>query len=141
MRTHTFSYDQGNPPPGTIAIAASLFAERTSGGVSLQELALDVERLAASSAELALKLHDIMAATLGSALQEGLKIRFDQRLAASSLQFYDLRLIPAIRGNQPSGVSDIHFRSDLSGIQPEALETLIGRDGTLADFFPDLEAA
>ena len=74
IRAHSFSYEQCNPPPGTIAVAASLFVERAAGGVSLRELVLEVERLAGSSTELVLKLHDIVTGTLGNALPEALGI-------------------------------------------------------------------
>ena len=137
LRNHSFSYDQCNPPSGTIAIVASLFAERTGDGTSLGELVRDIERATASNTELVLKLHDIVAGTLGASLQEALAIRFDQRLAAGSLQFYDLRAVPAIRGNAPVGVSDIHFRSDLSICSAVSVPALIDRDPMLGELVPD----
>lgn len=141
IRAHNFSYEQCNPPPGTIAIAASLFVERAAGGVSLRELVLEVERLVGSSTELVLKLHDIVTATLGNALPEALGIRFDRRLATSSLQFYDLKAIPAIRGDLPAGVGDVHFRSDLSSATTIPIAGLIAREPGIADFLPDPGAA
>ena len=38
VRVHTFSYEQCNPPPGTIAVVGSLFAERASGGMALRSI-------------------------------------------------------------------------------------------------------
>jgi hypothetical protein len=136
LRAHTFSHDQCNPPPGTLAIVASLFLERSASGVSLRELIRVVETLIAEYSELVMKLHDVVTETLGNALQEALSIRFDERLAASSLHYYDLRSIPAIRGEPPAGVSDIHFRSDLSGVATVTVEALIERELGLADFLP-----
>jgi hypothetical protein len=137
IRAHSFSYEQCNPPTGTTAIAASLFVERLAGGVSLRELILEVERLAGSSTELVMKLHDIVAGTLGNSLPEALSIRFDRRLAASSLQFYDLNAIPAIRGDLPAGVRDVHFRSDLSAAAAISIAGLIAAEPGIADFLPD----
>ena len=140
IRAHSFSYEQCNPPPGTIAVAASLFVERMAGGVSLRELVQEVERLGGTSTELVMKLHDVVASTLGSALPEALSIRFDRRLAASSLQFYDLKAIPAIRGDLPAGVGDVCFRSDLSGEATIPIASLIAGEPGIADFLPDKEA-
>ena len=62
VRSHNFSFEQCNPPPGTIGVAASLFVERAAGGISLRELIAEIERLSASSSELVMKLHTIVAA-------------------------------------------------------------------------------
>lgn len=55
-------------------------------------------------------MQQAVAETLPSAMEA----RFDDRLARSSLQFYDLTTVPAVRGGVPPEVSKIHFRSDLS---------------------------
>lgn len=137
QRIHTFSYDQCNPPSGTTAIAASFFVEQAAGGISLQEIVREVEGLVATNTELVLKLHDTVAETLGRSLREALSIRFDQRLSASSLQFFDLRSVPAIRSEPPPGVSDIHFRSDLSSTPQADLRALLEREPSLANFLPE----
>jgi hypothetical protein len=138
QRIHTFSYEQCNPPSGTIAFTASLFVERVGGGLSLRELIREIEALVATNADLLFKLHNTTAETLGSALQEALSIRFDLRIAASSLQFYDLRAIPALRDEPPAGVSDIHFRSDLTNARQAEMEKLVEQHPTLAEFLPDI---
>ena len=76
-----------------------------------------IETCLAADAGLVLKLHETVAATLGTNLQDGLSRRFDMRVADSSLQFFSLEEVPAIRGPLPVGVSQIHFRSDLSAVQ------------------------
>jgi hypothetical protein len=136
VRAHTFSFDQCNPPSGTLAVAASLFVERASGGISLQELVTEIEHLCASSLEPVVRLHDVISETLGSSLPEALTARFDRRLAESSLQFYDVQDIPAIRGEPPPGVTDIHFRSDLSMVRPSVVEDLAQRNPTILEFLP-----
>jgi hypothetical protein len=136
VRAHSFSYEQCNPPPGTVALVASFFVERSASGLSLQELVRSIEALAGNDSDLVMKLHDIVAETLGNALQEALGIQFDAKLAASSLHFYDLRAIPAIRGDPPAAVSDIHFRSDLSGTPIIVTELLAQREPELSDFLP-----
>lgn len=124
-RSHVFSYDQCNPPPGTAALAASLFVEQAAGGTAFREVVGAVERGLAGDADLLMKLHEIVAETLGTSLSEAMSYRFDDRLAAASLQLYDLRAVPAIRGGLPVGVSDVHFRSDLSALRAVAKQDLL----------------
>jgi hypothetical protein len=135
-RIHTLTHDQCNPPAGTSAFLASLFIEFTPSGSSLRELVEKIEAVVSGRSELVIKLYETVAATLGTSLQEGMKIRFDERLAASSLRFFDLRLVPAIRSALPPGVSDLHFRSDLSNSPEVSIAALIDRDSAIEDFLP-----
>lgn len=137
QRVHTFSFDQCNPPAGTTAVAASLFVEQASGGLLLRDLIREIETAIATNTDLVLKLHDTVAETLGRSLQDALSFRFDHRLAATSLQFYDLRSIPALRGEPPAGVSDIHFRSDLSNVTTVDIRRMVERQPLVADFLPE----
>lgn len=117
QRGHVFSFDQCNPPPGTHAVAASLFVERVGAGLSLLALVEEIEANCSERPELIIKLHDTVTATLGNGLSEAMKVCFDEQLALNSLRFFDLAKIPAIRVC-PLGVGDIHFRSDLTGVAP-----------------------
>jgi hypothetical protein len=136
LRAHTFSYEQCNPPPGTIAIVASLFTERSPDGVSLRNLIRDIETMIAAHPDLILKLHEVLTTTLGASLTEALAMMFDPNLTASSLTFYSLREIPAIRGALPVGVSDVHFRSDISGLPALSVQSLIEQDGAFESLLP-----
>ncbi len=138
QRIHTFSYDQCSPPSGTTAIAASLFVEQVAGGISLREIIREIEELVATNTKYLLKLHDTVAETLGRSLHEALNIHFDRRLSTTSLQFYDLRSIPAIRTEPPPGVSDIHFRSDLSSAPQVDMRRLLEREPSIVDFLPEI---
>ncbi len=133
-RIHTFSYDQCNPPAGTSAFLASLFVEITATGSSLRELVEKIEAVVSGRPELVIKLYETVAATLGTGLQEVMKVRFDDKLAASSLRFFDLRLVPAIRNALPPGVSDLHFRSDLSNSPEASIAALTNREPAIEDF-------
>lgn len=135
-RVHTFSYEQCNPPPGTIALVASLYAEQVAGGASLVSVIGQIESRIAGNPDLVFKLRQTVAATLGTGLSDGLSRCFDLHLAESSLQFFDITEIPAIRGPVPTGVSDVHFRSDLSALLPLSSEALIDQDPMFWDFLP-----
>ena len=136
LRTHTFSYEQCNPPHGTVAIAASLFVERAPGGVSLRFLLESIMAKTAGHSDLALKLHEVVAGTLGTSMNEALTITFDAKLADSSLKFFNLSEVPALRGALPGGVSDVHFRSDLSDLPGLSVRSLIDRDPAFWDLLP-----
>ena len=140
-RIHTFSYDQCNPPSGTIAVVASLHSEQTAGSMSLHNLIDQIEVRVSAYADLVLKLHETVAATLGASLQDGLSRCFDMRLAESSLQFFSLEEVPAIRGPLPTGVTDVHFRSDLSAMTPISTEALIDKDPVFWDLLPTRQQA
>lgn len=134
-RSHVFSYEQCSPPAGTVAVVASLLVEQSPAGASLSDMVRLIEA-ELHDEELALKLHEVVAETLGASLSQSLALRFDDRLAASSLAFLDLREIPAIRGELPPGVSDVHFRADLSAKAPISLPHWVDKEPALADFLP-----
>lgn len=136
VRTHIFSFEQCNPPPGTTAVVASLFVERSSDGISLRNLIRDIESRVAAHPDAVLKLHEVVAGTLGGSLSEALAMAFDGKLADSSLKFYSLREVPAIRGALPAGVSDVHFRSDVSGLPTVSIQCLIEQDESFRDLLP-----
>lgn len=140
-RVHTFSYEQCNPPLGAIGVVASLYAEQTAGGTSLRTLIDRIELRISAYTDLVLKLHETVAVSLGAALNDGLSRRFDMRLAASSLQLFSLEDVPAIRGPLPAGVSDVHFRSDLSRLTPLSIEALIDNDPVFWDLLPATQRA
>jgi hypothetical protein len=135
-RAHMFSYEQCNPPAGTIAVVASLFVERISGGVQLASIIDSIEERIGERTELVFKLHEVVASTLGASLNEALALKFDTKLADSSLRFFSLHDVPAIRGPLPPGISDVHFRSDLSAFRPLSIKMLINRDPLFLDLLP-----
>jgi len=138
VRAHTCSYDQCNPPDGTTALAASLFVERLPGGLSLRSLIEEIDTAIGGRADLALKLREVVAATLGATLNDALNVTFDVPLADASLLFFDLREVPGIRGPLPPGVSDVHFRSDFSGATPLPVEALVAANPQLCHLLPSL---
>lgn len=113
-RTHKFTYDQCNPPENSIAIAASMFVEQSTGGIKLQAIVDKIIESISSDPDLILKLYEVINDTLGKTLNDALNIGFDITLPRSSLKFYDLKKIPAIRDSLPNELSDVTFRSKLS---------------------------
>jgi hypothetical protein len=136
IRAHNFSAEQCLPPSGTIGVLISLFIETTGGGLSLTELVQTVARRLAGDEALILKVQETVAETLGETLLAALSIRFDERLAQTSLQIYDVMAIPAIRAGVPAEVTQVHFRSDLSRTPTISLDELVTRSACIAAFLP-----
>lgn len=136
VRAHLFSYEQCNPPSGSIAIVASLFIEPAPGGITLGSLIRQIETRIAGHADLVFKLHEVVAATLGNSLNGALALTFDSKLADSSLRFFSLHDVPAIHGPLAGGVSDVHFRSDLSSLPALSVQSLVDQDPVFWDLLP-----
>ncbi len=124
MRLHSLSWEQCNPPPGP-ALVASVFVDSAGGGTSVRELLARIEGRLSSSPEAAARLRETVAATMGATLRSCLDVRFDEAVCHASLQWFDLREVPAIRGELPDGINGLRFTSNLgiaSPIHPLALE-------------------
>ncbi len=138
VRAHNLSAEQCQPSPGTVGVLASLFVERNGGGMSLMELIGEVERSLGGDDDLVLKVQETVAGTLGETMTVALTMRFDDRLAQSSLQLYELSRIPAIRSGIPSEVTQVHFRSDLSRTPTVSIQELISRSPRFYDLLPTI---
>lgn len=115
-RAHSVSLEQADPPPGTFGLLASIWIEAAGGGRSLAEHVESIEgRLGGDHASI-LRLRTIIGDTLGDTLLPALDWRFDLALATSSLSFFDMRAIPAIRPPVTTGVSGVRFVSNLEGV-------------------------
>ncbi len=117
VRAHFISADQADPPAGVVGLLVSAFVEQTGGGASLKEL-LDLIECRLPGHGDVLRLRSIVADTLGRDLPVALSWSFDIAVARSSLAWFDLRTIPAIRGPLPEGVSGVRFTTDLAGCSP-----------------------
>jgi len=136
LRVHHLSAEQCQPPVGTIGLLASLFVEGSGGGQSLQELVATIESELTGSDDLVLKVQETIVETLGDSLPSAMGARFDDRLALSSLRFYDLATVPAVREGVPAEVSGVHFRSDLSRTEPLSYRDVLTKSETAVKFMP-----
>lgn len=136
VRAHHLSAEQCQPPPGTFGLLVSIFIESSGGGMSLGELIAEIEQRLTSRDDLILKVQETVAETLGDTLPTSMAVRFDDRLARSSLQIYDLRTVPAIRDGIPPEVSHVHFRSDLSRVAPLSISQIDALTTTGRDLLP-----
>ena len=116
IRLHHFSFEQLHPPEGTRALIASVFVENSQAGVSIEDLREKIQIRLSNNLDALLHLDRVIALTLGDTWQQASDARFDERLAEESLAFYETSAIPSVNPNLPSGVSGVHFRSDLTDI-------------------------
>ena len=117
-REHHFSLEQLAPSRGAQIVVASVFAERTGGGLSLQDLFEQVRHLLAKDSSLLNRLDAVFYSCLGSAWADGMSEAFDRELAVQSLSFYAAEAIPRPDNPAPQQVTDIRFRSDLGSVPP-----------------------
>jgi hypothetical protein len=134
-RIHFLSAEQADPSPGIVGLLASLFVEQSGGGVSLERLLVSIEAKLSSHSQV-VRLRSIVADTLGRDLPAALNWSFDLALARSTLAWFDLRLIPAIRGPLPPGVSGVHFTTDLAGCKPISASVLASVTPTARQALP-----
>ena len=116
IRLHHFSLEQLHPPEGIRALVASVSVESSQAGVSIAALREQIQTRLGSNLDSLLHVDRVIALTLGDAWQQASDALFDERLAEESLAFYETSIIPSVNPNLRSGVSGVHFRSDLTEI-------------------------
>jgi hypothetical protein len=116
VRDHYFTVEQLHPPPGTDVLVASLFVERAGGGTSLADLVSQVRSAVSGNPTLLLHIDQIVGLTLGNSWRSAQEERFDRELAEHSLEFFAPEDIPKVGCDLPPGVSNVRFRSDLTGV-------------------------
>lgn len=121
-RRHHFSLEQLSPPASARLWIASLFVERSAGGVSLGAL---LEHACDSLSALdATRLRYVTAESLGAGFANALEVSFDFELARDSLRYYESTAVPLPPLPMPAEISEIRFVADLSGVQPVSMRTI-----------------
>ena len=113
-RRHHFSLRQAYPPSGVNVNVVSIMVDHSTNGASLGDLWDEVHTLVQNDAELILKVERVCMQTLGETWHTSRQCQFDRYLAAQSIMIYDIKTIPKVSLEQPDGVTDVIFRSDLS---------------------------
>jgi len=124
-RRHHLTYEQANPPEGTVGILASLFINSMAGGTTLSQLLGLIERRLPDPIAVG-KLRLVVASSLGELLPHCLDWAFDLARASGSIAIFDLCTIPAVRGPLGDRISAVRFTSDLTGCE-RASATLLDR--------------
>lgn len=113
----------GPHPPSCVAIVASTTVEHSAGGHTITDL-LDEIHSVVGQPELLIRLDSVVQQTMRTEWRHANTMAFDRQLAGDSLRFFAARDIPSVQSNVPPEVSDVHFRTDLSGLQATHLHQL-----------------
>lgn len=126
-RCHEFALEQLNPNDGSQLLIASVFVIKTGVGKNLFDIEDSIiSRL--NNNESVEKLKAMIIKTLGENLDSVRTIYFDYSQAIDSLCYFNHKDIPSIEiSNVPIGVSNVHFLSDLSCVEPVEPEFINGR--------------
>lgn len=131
-RVHALTADQASPPPHVVALLASIRVRPAAGGTTTAQLLDLIIRRLGHDYEAILRLHEGAARNFGSRISEAFNYAFDLDEALSSLAFFDLHEVPALRPPFPAGLSDVRFRVDLHDVDPLDIATLRDRTSTVA---------
>jgi len=116
-RKHIFTSDQLNSPKGKEILIASIFARQSANGKNIADL-MDSIKSKVDNVILLDKLSSIVGATLGNALEQGLRVKFDYDLAKDSINYYQSSKISKIEEiHIPSKVSELKYKSDLTKVE------------------------
>jgi len=132
VRSHVFSAEQLRTPTGTMGVVASLFCQRSAGGISVGELWSMVRRQLVAEPSLLLRVDSIVAETLGEAWKQSLQLRYDWQTARDSIRFFLADAIPSVGSNIPPQISEIRFRVDLSSMDSLTAVAMSQMGGLLA---------
>lgn len=131
IREHHFRLNQLLAIGGARVVVASMFVERSGGGITVGQLASDIRRSIANNDAIA-QFDATFYATLGANWSTALNEAFDGDLARDSLLFFRAEDIPQVNA-VPTGVTEVTFRSDLSHLGPLPSAEMSRVGGLFAD--------
>ncbi len=114
-RHHHFALEQLHPPAGTSLLIASLFVERSAAGISVAELVDRIRTRVGSVPNHLMQLDRVVGLTLGDRWRSAFDEKFDLGSAEESLAFFEPSIVPSVNPDLPPGVSEVRFKSDLTG--------------------------
>ena len=117
-REHHFTLEQVTQPGKTTVVIASVFVERSGGGLSLGQLFENSRARVSNDPALLRRIDAVFYSSLGSGWADAMDEAFDWELATGSLAFYAAAAVPKPDNPAPRLVSDVRFRSDLGALAP-----------------------
>lgn len=118
-RVHAFSSEQLDPPEGTSVLIGSVFIRMSSTGKNIQDLVNSISAKIKNDIALIDKLDTLVIRTLGNALEQSIRMKFDYQIAKDSFRLYRHKDIKKIeRVSIPNEVTEVRYKSDLTAVQP-----------------------
>ncbi|MFI5428218.1 PD-(D/E)XK motif protein [Aeromicrobium sp. UC242_57] len=117
-RKHIFSLEQVLPVQGATTSVASVMTTETLAGTSLQRMISNAEQLFASDPGRQMRVHEVVAATLGVEWFRHVDRGFDAQQADESIRIFSALDVPKV-STVPPEVSGVTFTADCSEVAPE----------------------
>jgi hypothetical protein len=117
-RRHHFSLEQLVPVTGTTTVIASIMTTETLAGTTLRELIGDIEEVFISDPSRQMRIHEVVAETLGPEWARSIERAFDAKQALESLTLLPAQDVPRV-GEVPSQVTGVTFVVDCSAVDGE----------------------
>ena len=118
-RKHMFSLEQLLPVSGASTSVASVMTTETLAGTTVQQLISDAEEHFAVDPSRQMRIHEIVAATLGAEWFKHVHHAFDAEQAVESLTIFPADSIPKV-GDVPAQVTGVTFTADCTEVVPES---------------------
>lgn len=116
LRAHEFALEQLMQPMVGAGFVVSILLQPLTGGISVLDIAREIEVSAAGFPHLKQRLWENVAKTLGADFSDNLDKRFDQTFAERSLAAYSMSDIPRPDTPTDPRVTALRFISDLTAV-------------------------
>ena len=116
LRTHEFALEQLQQPVEGTGFVVSMVLQPLTGGISVLDLAREIEAEVTGYPRLKQKLWENVAKTLGADFSEKLDKRFDQAFAERGLAVYSMNDIPRPETPSDPRITALRFVSDLTAV-------------------------
>lgn len=114
LRAHEFALEQLQQPVGGAGFVVSMVLQPLTGGISVIDLAREIEAEVAGFPRLKQKLWENVAKTLGADFSDKLDKRFDRTFAERNLTVYSMNDIPRPETPSDPRITALRFVSDLT---------------------------
>jgi hypothetical protein len=135
LRAHHFRLDQLLPRHGTDAVIASFLLEESGRGLSIAELWDKLSARPELTAGLRDRLSQVLALGLGRDWRKARRVAFDTDAALSQLRLYDAATIPRVDPSLPAEVTEVQFKSELTGVSSLSRGEVAHRGSLFAAMF------
>ena len=116
LRAHEFALEQLQQPVGGAGFVVSMVLQPLTGGISVLDLAREIEAEVAGFPRLKQKLWENVAKTLGADFSGKLDKRFDRTFAQRNLTVYSMNDIPRPVTPSDPRITALRFVSDLTAV-------------------------
>ena len=116
LRAHEFALEQLQQPVGGAGFVVSMVLQPLTGGISVLDLAREIEAEVAGFPRLKQKLWENVAKTLGADFSDKLDKRFDRTFAERNLTVYSMNDIPRPETPSDPRITALRFVSDLTAV-------------------------